>query len=147
MLFLISCSSAAQPDYPLVYSGQVNAICDGFDYSYEVDFDGSQMNITLKSPEILKGVSFIVTEDEIKHQNDSFELNYEKSVFDNFFPITYLYDVLAEVNQLKPEFVKKGDAIISEFTVDDHKCEVSIDAETMDLIHVKFDEYIYNMKA
>ncbi len=147
MLFLISCSPADQPDYPLIYSGPVNAVCDGFDYSYDVDFNGSQMSIALKSPEILKGFSFIVTEDEIKHQSNSFELSYEKGIIDKFCPITYLYDVLAAVNQLKPEFVKKDDVFFTEFNVDDHECEVSIDAETMGLIQVKFDEYIYNTKA
>ncbi len=147
MLSLVSCSNTDQPEYPLIYSGTVNMVYNGFDCSYEVDFDGSQMNITLISPEVFKGFFFCVTEDEIKTQNDSFKLSYEKGVIDGFFPITYLYDVLSVVNQSKPEFVEKGGTLAYDFNVDDHKCEVIIDADTMDLIQVKFDEYVYNMKA
>lgn len=147
MISLVSCRNTDQPEYPLVYSGMVSMVYNGFDCSYEVDFNGSQMNITLISPEVFNGFFFCVTEDEIKTQSDSFNLSYEKGVIDGFFPITYLYDVLSTVNQAKPEFIKKGSVLAYGFNVDDHKCEVSIDAETMNLIQVKFDEYVYNMKA
>lgn len=148
LLLLPSCYGyAEQPEYPLIFTGEVNVSCGGIEYVYDVDFDGNLMNIVIKDPEILKGMSFIVNGDGITAQSSSFALSYEREIIDDFCPITYLYDVFLTANRLQPEFVQKDEVITADFSAEEHNCEMTIDAESGNIIQAKFDEYSYSMKA
>ena len=131
----------------MAYAGTVDVSYSGVDYTANVNFSNDVMEVNLISPEILKGLCLEVTKEEISVKNESFNFGYDKDVISDFCPITYLYDVLLAVNEQKPTFIQQNEILFAEFSVENHRCEVSFDKATKKLIEVRYDKYVYNFKA
>lgn len=145
---LVSCNTSEKlPEYPLSYSGLVEVSCKGVDYTSDVNFNGTVMNISIILPEILKGFCFEVSEEEIKVKSDTYDFDYDKDVVSDFCPVTRLYDVFIAINAQKPEFVEKNGFYVAEFNIENHNCKVIVDKNSMKLAEAEFDEYVFKFKA
>lgn len=105
------------------------------------------MNISIVSPEILSGFCFEVSDEKLKVKSDTYNFDYDKDIVNDFCPITRLYDVFTSANELKPEFIEKNGFLIAEFKSDNQNCVLKADKDSMRLVEVEFDEYIYKFKA
>lgn len=143
IIILSSCNRVDfQPDFPVYYSGKAEVTCDDMVYSADVSYENEVLNITVTSPSPLEGFVLTVENGEITVNNDSLTLKYDKTKIQELFPIASIYDVMVNLNIIKPEFKSVNDTIYAEFKICGKDCVVSLDKESKKIELIKYNGMI-----
>lgn len=140
IIILSSCNRVDfQPDFPVYCSGKAEVTCDDAVYSADVSYEDDVLNITVMSPSPLEGFVLTVENGEITVNNDSLILKYDKTKIQELFPIASIYDVMVNMNRIKPEFKSVNDTIYAEFKICGKDCVVVLDKESINIKLIKYN--------
>lgn len=144
VFILSSCNRVDfQPDFPLCPEGQVEVVCNGNDYTADICFENDVLNIRIVKPEALNGFEITVGPAEITVINDSLEMKYDKNKTAELFPITQIYDVLIQLNRLKPEFKDVNEKFVAQFNVNQNECYITLDEQSERISEVGFENLVF----
>lgn len=144
VFILSSCNRVDfQPDFPLCPEGQVEVVYNGIDYTADVYFENDVLNIRIVQPEALKDFKITVGPAEITVINDSLELKYDKEKSEKLFPIIQIYDVLIQLNSLKPVFNDNNGNLVAQFDVNQNECYVMLDKQSEKLLKIEYKGLVF----
>ncbi len=148
VLILSSCNRVDfQPDFPLCPEGQIEVVYNEIDYTADVFFENDVLNIRIVQPEALNGFEITVGPAEITVINDSLELQYDREKTEKLFPIIEIYDVLIQLNSLKPVFNDNNGNLVAQFDVNQNECYVMLNKQSEKLLKIEYKGLVFNFIA
>lgn len=144
VFILSSCNRVDfQPDFPLCPEGQVEVFYNETVYKADISFENDILNLRIIQPEVLNGFDIKVATTEIIVINDYLELKYDKKKTEELFPITQIYDVLIQLDTLKPEFKDSNGKLVAHFDVNSSECNLILDKQSKRIIEVEYKKLVF----
>lgn len=144
VFILSSCNRVDfQPDFPLCPEGQVEVLCNETVYKADIYFENDILNLKIVQPDALKGFEITVAPTEISVVNSSLKLKYDKNKTEELFPITQLYDILIQLNTLKPEFKDNNGKLVACFDVNSNECSLILDKQSKRILEVEYKKLVF----
>ncbi len=145
VFILSSCNRVDfQPDFPVCPEGQIEVTYNETDYTADLIFEKDVLNIRVVKPEALNGFEITVSPEEIIVMNDSLALKYDKEKSEKLFPILQIYDVLIQLNSLKPVFNDNNGNLVAQFDVNQNECYVMLDKQSEKLLKIEYKGLVFN---
>lgn len=144
VFILSSCNRVDfQPDFPLCPEGQVEVLYSETVYKADIYFENDMLDLKIVQPDALNGLEIIVTSNGITVVNSSLELKYDKNKTAELFPITQIYDVLIQLNTLKPEFKDSNGKLVARFDVNSSECNLILDKQSKRILEVEYKKLVF----
>ena len=144
VFILSSCNRVDfQPDFPLCPEGQVEVLYSETVYKADIYFENDILNLKIVQPDALKGFEITVAPTEISVVNGSLKLKYDKNKTEELFPITQIYDVLIQLNTLKPEFKDSNGKLVAHFDVNSSECNLILDKQSKRILEVEYKKLVF----
>lgn len=148
VFILSSCNRVDfQPDFPLCPEGRVEVFYNQTVYKADVYFENDILVVKIIQPEVLNGFEITVAPTEITVVNNSLKLKYDKNKTAELFPITQIYDVLIQLNRLKPEFKDVNEKFVTQFNFNHNECFITLDKQSEKFSEIKFKNLVYKFIA
>ena len=144
VFILSSCNRVdSQPDFPLCPEGQVEVLCNETVYKADIYFENDILNLKIVQPDALKGFEITVAPTDISVANGSLKLKYDKNKTAELFPITQIYDILIQLNTLKPEFKDSNGKLVAHFDVNSSECNLILDKQSKRILEVEYKKLVF----
>lgn len=144
VFILSSCNRVDfQPDFPLCPEGQVEVLYSETVYKADICFENDMLDFKIVQPDALNGLEITVTPSEITVVNNSLKLKYDKNKTEELFPITQIYDVLIQLNTLKPEFKDSNGKLVAHFDVNSSECNLILDKQSKRILEVEYKKLVF----
>ena len=112
-------------------------------YKADMFFENDILNLKIVQPEVLNGLNITVAPTEITVINNPLELKYDREKTEELFPITQIYDVLIQLNVLKPEFRDMNGKLVAQFDVNQSECCVMLDKQGEKISEVEYENLVF----
>lgn len=132
-----------QPDFPLCPEGQVEVLYSETVYKADIYFENDILNLKIVQPDTLKGFEITVAPTDISVANGSLKLKYDKNKTAELFPITQIYDILIQLNTLKPEFKDNNGKLVACFDVNGNECSLILDKQSKRILEVEYKKLVF----
>jgi hypothetical protein len=132
-----------QPDFPLCPEGRVEVLYSETVYKADIYFENDMLDLKIVQPDALNGLEITVTSNGITVVNSSLELKYDKNKTAELFPITQIYDVLIQLNTLKPEFKDSNGKLVAHFDVNGSECNLILDKQSKRILEVEYKKLVF----
>ncbi|MBR0349049.1 MAG: lipoprotein [Clostridia bacterium] len=144
VFILSSCNRVDfQPDFPLCPEGQVEVLYSETVYKADIYFENDMLDLKIVQPDALKGFEITVTPTEISVVNSSLKLKYDKNKTEELFPITQIYDILIQLNTLKPEFKDNNGKLVAYFDVNGNECNLILNKQSKRILEVEYKKLVF----
>ena len=144
VFILSSCNRVDfQPDFPLCPEGQVEVLYSETVYKADIYFENDMLDLKIVQPDALNGLEITVTSNGITVVNSSLELKYDKNKTAELFPIAQIYDVLIQLNTLKPEFKDSNGKLVAHFDVNSSECNLILDKQSKRILEVEYKKLVF----
>ena len=144
VFILSSCNRVDfQPDFPLCPEGQVEVLYSETVYKADIYFENDMLDLKIVQPAALKGFEITVAPTDISVANGSLKLKYDKNKTAELFPITQIYDILIQLNTLKPEFKDSNGKLVAHFDVNSSECNLILDKQSKRILEVEYKKLVF----
>ncbi len=144
VFILSSCNRVDfQPDFPLCPEGQVEVLYSETVYKADIYFENDMLDLKIVQPDALNGLEITVTSNGITVVNSSLELKYDKKKTEELFPITQIYDILIQLNTLKPEFKDNNGKLVARFDVNGNECSLILDKQSKRILEAEYKKLVF----
>ncbi|MEE0980847.1 MAG: hypothetical protein U0K91_04115 [Acutalibacteraceae bacterium] len=112
-------------------------------YKADIYFENDILNLKIVQPDALKGFEITVAPTDISVANGSLKLKYDKNKTAELFPITQIYDILIQLNTLKPEFKDNNGKLVACFDVNGNECSLILDKQSKRILEVEYKKLVF----